>query len=161
MTDQKPTGSPLWMRILLVVSLGLNLLVIGAVAGAVITRDRPGGPADRVRTARDIAPPAFVMALEAEDRRALVTAFRGAAPDGRPNRKAMRQTLNALLQELRSEEFDPETVHSLLASQRNAALSRQTAGAEVFVAHIAGMSAEDRRAYADRLERLLRKGPKR
>ena len=83
------------MRVTLFASLAVNLLIVGVVLGAVVTRDRDGGPADKMRAARDLAPPPFVFALEPQDRRALMQDFRDAAPD-RPSRADVRARLGFL-----------------------------------------------------------------
>ena len=161
MTDApapKPARTSIWLRIAFVASLALNLLVLGAILGAVLGRDR--GPVERLRAARDIAPPPFILALEPETRRTLVEDYRRARPD-RTHPRELRARLSALLNALRSEEFDSEAVASLLADQRGQALARQEAGAEVFIRHLAQMSADDRRAYADRLERALKRAVRR
>lgn len=152
--------APLWMRVTLALSLGVNLLIAGVVLGAALGRDRDGGPADRLRAARDLAPPPFVMALEPHDRRELIGAFREAAPK-RQSRRELRARLQEVLTELRADSFDPAAMTALLSDQRSRAGARQTAGAEAFVAHLTTMSAEERRAYADRLEAVLRRGSKR
>ena len=147
------------MRVLLAGSLAVNLLVVGVVMGAVLTRDRSDGPADRVRTARDLAPPAFVLALPQEERRALVGEFRETTGSFRAERKAVRESVRAFLAALRAESFDAEQALEMLEGQRDRAVARQTMGAELFIRHISGMSLQDRRAYADRLEEVLRRGP--
>lgn len=150
----------LWMRITLLISLAVNLLILGAILGAVLGRDREGGPGDRLRAARDLAPPPFVLALEPSDRRDLVRSYREIGPD-QPSRDEIRTRLQAILTELRAEAFDADALADLLADQRNRNLARQTAGSEVFVSHLSEMSHEDRQAYADKLESVLRRGAKR
>lgn len=154
-----PPRAPLWVRVTLGLSLAVNLLIVGVIVGAVLGRDRDGGPADRLRAARDLAPPPFVLALEPEGRRALIREFRESAPK-RQSRSEVRARLRGILAELRSESFDADAVAALLADQRDRGTVQQAAGAEVFVRHLSAMSDEERRAYADRLEAALRRGSK-
>ena len=158
MPPKSPRRWPIWLRIVLVLSLALNLLVVGVVAGAILGREQ--SPVERLRTARDIAPPPFVLALDPDARRDLVRAFREARPDPQ-SRKAVRAQVRLLLEELRSEEFDAASVAALLDDQRGRALARQETGASLFVQHLAGLTLAERQAYADRLERALRRGAKR
>ena len=155
----KPGGAPVWMRVLLTVSLAANLLILGMVMGAFLTKDRSGGPADRMQVARDLAPPAFVLALPQTERRALIEEFRKSSGSFRGERKAVRESLRAFLAALRSESFDAEQALGMLEGQRDRAIARQTKGAELFVRHLSDMSLEERRSYADRLEDVLRRGP--
>ena len=160
-TPTPPPRTPLWLRITLLASLAVNLLIVGIVAGAVFSRGGPGegGPVDRVLAARDLAPPPFVLALEAEDRRALVGAMRDVAAPFKEDRRTLKRRLDGFLTTLRSEPFDASAVEAFMTDQRERSSARQAAGAQAFVTYLEGLSPEDRWAYADRLERVLRRGP--
>ena len=152
--------APMWMRVALVGSLAVNLLIAGVVIGAVVTRGKEDGPADRMRAARGLAPPPFVLALEPETRREMIGAFRAASEPWRDDRRALRRELMQVLDAIRAEPFDPSPVAGFLAGQREKATGRQAAGGEVLVRYLEGLSAAERAAYADRLEAALRRGPK-
>lgn len=153
--SDRPSRKPSrWKSVLLFVSLGLNLLVAGAILGAALGRGGEGGPRDRWRAARDLGPPSFVLALDRQDRRALSSRLMREG-GGRADRAAVRARLDQSLRALRNEPFDPTALASLLEEQRNHSKQRQTDGARMLIGHLAAMSPDERRAYADRLERVL------
>lgn len=145
--------SPLWLRLLLFGSLAVNLLIAGLVLGAMSFR----GDDDRrhLRGARDIAPIPFIFAMEQEDRRAVIDRFRAASRDHRPSRGETRERLGMFLETLRAEEFDVATVEALLEGERSRGRARQEAGQAVMVEYFQSLTTDERRAYADRLERIL------
>ncbi len=156
MTDLPPAAprsrAPGWMRWTLIASLALNLAVIGLVAGTAIKRmtGDPRGPSVR---ALHLGP--LTAALEPEDRRALRRAFREQAGELRGIRAEQAQGQAALLAALRAEPFDADAVRAQLAEQR-ARMSRGfDLGQGLLVDHLAGMTAADRAAFADRLEERL------
>lgn len=149
-----PGSAPRWMRIALAVSLALNLLVVGIVVGAITMHGRH----DRERRiARDVAAAPFVMALDDADRRAVIDELRSETGSLRENRRLIRARFGALLEALRAESFDRGTVETLLAEQRGAATVRQEVGERIFLDRLERMSAAERAAFADRLERSIRK----
>ncbi len=157
--EQKPKGgTPVWLRVTLILSLAVNLLIAGIVAGAVFG-DRRGG---LDRSVRDLGGAPFFMALEPSERRELAMRARGEAEEPlRESRRALRQRFEALLSALRADDFDRDAVEALLAEQRAAASSRAALGERVLLDHLAGLSAEERRAYADRLDKSLRRAARR
>lgn len=157
MADAPPTrsGAPLWVRITLIVSLALNLLIIGAIVGALLGRGKPG---DDPRAARDLAAAPFVMALERGERRELLARMREQSEPMRENRAMLRARFEALLTALRDEIFDRDRIEELLSGQREVATARQQIGEVVLLDHLEMLSLEDRRAYASRLDGSLRRG---
>jgi uncharacterized membrane protein len=162
MTDAQPgkavpSRTATWVKVVLVLSLGLNLAVLGVIAGAWLSPDGPRQT--RIDTAaRDLGATPFVRALDPEDRRALFQAMRREAEPLRQNRDELRLRFEALLGALRADPFDPSEVQSLLALQRGAATERQMIGERLLVDQLAAMSPEARDAFADRLEDALRRG---
>lgn len=157
-SDTKRAGATVWVKVALALSLALNLLIAGVVAGAVASkggdRDRRGGQ-DRISVPRDIGPTPLVAALPREDRRAIAEAFRSEAQGLLRDRAELRGRVDALLEELRKDPFDPAAVTSVIGEQRDAALARQEVGQKVLLDHIAGMTLDERRAFADRLEKSI------
>ncbi|MEM8630294.1 MAG: periplasmic heavy metal sensor [Pseudomonadota bacterium] len=152
--------SPLWVRILLFVSLAANLLIIGVVTGAVLTRepqDRQGDP--RLRDV-GLGPLGFV--LEQDDRKALRQDLARSAPKLRESRVAGRAAMARLLEELRSDTFDPAVVVEVFEIQRQAAGTRAEVGQAAVARRLAEMSLEERRRLADRIEKGMRRhgGPR-
>lgn len=150
------TGSGRGVRIALAVSVALNLLVIGLVAGAML---RDGGP--RGRMAGDPAFGPFTEALAPEDRAALRQEFVQRIPEMRDMRRQMRTDFAALLEALRAEPFDAGAVRGLIEAQSARMAGRLQVGQELLVARIEAMTPEARAAFADRLESRLRRGPER
>lgn len=145
------TGAPRWMKILLVVSLGLNLLVVGAVAGFAIK----GGPKWRGGPPGGVG--ALHRALSEEDRavlkRRMIREFR--AEQG--GREAFRQEMAGLVALLRAETFDAGQAAERMARVRSMFEDRMGAAQGLLVAYWNEMGAEDRKAYADRLEEQLQR----
>ncbi|WP_226780489.1 periplasmic heavy metal sensor [Oceaniglobus trochenteri] len=149
-------------RILLVLSLAANLLVVGVVVGAKLS-DR-GGHDDRrgpEQALREIGNVPFVMALPRDDRSALIKELGGTRSKAfRANRERLRERFEAVLALLRADDFDAEALRALMAEQRETLFERQKLGEDLLIARLSGMSAKDRAAYADRLDRSLRRGPR-
>lgn len=146
------SGAPRWMRLVLVVSLALNLLVIGAVAGAAITGGGPwrgmeahGGPMAR--------------ALTPEDRRILRQRSLEARGDLRDGRRAHRAAMQELVTLLRATPFDAEAVEAQMRVVRVMLGERMAQGQSLLLDRLSDMTPAERAAYADRLAEALRNGP--
>jgi len=158
----EPAGQPRrWLKVLLVVSLGLNLAVAGIVIGAALDHRRADIRPEPAALARDLGLGPYARALPHEMQRELgrsVLALSRQGGEGRrPLRMELRQGFRGMLSELRSEAFDAERAAALLAQQSGALEARRRLGQEALVDLLAGMSLEDRIAYADRLEQALRR----
>ena len=138
----------LW-RIVLVVSLALNVAVIGGVAGLAISGRAADGPPQRFMF--DFGPLGRV--LDPEDRRAIGHAMRrdGAKPFSRDE---MKEKVSGLAAALRAEPFG---VAVLFVDFRSRSERVQQHAQEAFVAQLSAMSVEARTRLADRLERGTRK----
>lgn len=155
MTDLPPpvaarpkTGKGL--RIALAVSVALNLAVVGVVAGAIL-RDGPRGP-----FIRDLDFGPYGEAFAPEDRDAMRKAFLSRDVNMRDLRDQMRADGAALIALLRAETLDLAKLEALMQQQQGRMLDRIALGRELVAERIAAMSTEDRRAFADRLERAFR-----
>lgn len=161
MAELKTTDTPrtrTWVRIALVASLGLNLLILGVVGGAVLShRDRlPPGSASVLG---EIGP--YGRALSQSDRDAVRAALRAEGPRLRENRKAVRQGFQDLLSALRAEPYDQARVTSILNAQQARVQDQAGLLRGLLLERVAAMDAEERAAFADRLETVLRRGPPR
>lgn len=141
------------VRIALAVSVALNLLIVGLVAGAVL---RDGGPRGRMLGDLEFGP--FTEALTPEDRAALRQEFVRQMPDMRDMRRQMRTDFAALLDALRAEPFDAAAVRGLIEAQSQRMTGRLAVGQDLLVARIGAMTPEARADFADRLESRLRRG---
>lgn len=151
MTDQ-PAKPGRGLRLALGLSLALNLLFVGIVAGALL-RD---GPMSRAAAVRELGFGPFSEALTRDDRKALRQALFDRAPEMRDSRKRMRAEMAAFLGALRADPFDPATLSALMEDQRNRLAAQLVLGQEILADHIAAMTPAARADFADRLEHGLR-----
>jgi uncharacterized membrane protein len=142
-------GAPRWIKIALAVSVALNLAVAGLAAGALL-RD---GPARGMP--RDLSFGPFTEAFSPEDRRALREAFRDRLPGFRATREAARAEFQALIAVLRADPVDPAALSAALVAISERSAERLDMGRGLIEARLLQMSAAERQAYADRLERGL------
>jgi uncharacterized membrane protein len=140
------------VKIALGLSLAVNLLIIGLVAGALIAVGPRRGPDDDPRL-RTLGLGPFALALSREDREEVT---------GRLDRDALRgerRELGAGLVQLRAallaEPFDRASAEAALEQSRNATAAVQGYGHTALLDQIETMSAEDRRELAERLGRVL------
>ncbi|MEX0320218.1 MULTISPECIES: periplasmic heavy metal sensor [unclassified Ruegeria] len=150
MSDANPKKRR-WPRILLGVSLALNLLVIGLVAGTVL-RFRGDGR----------HPPAFgpalYRALPDADRKALHGELRGRHDGGS---KSRGEDFRALAEALRAVPFEPGAVEAVIEAQAQARAEVHKSLNQAWLARVSDMSDTERADYADRLEEVVRKGDRR
>ncbi len=148
--DRDTTGrvTP-WMRGLLIVSLTLNVLVLGLVGGWVL---RHGGPHPAHPSRLDMAGGPLTRALSDEDRREIGRKMRQAYREGQGADGGMRASFDALMADLRSVPFEPERVAARMLEQREGFAARFEMGQEVLLEHLAQMSDAERAAYADRVQ---------
>ncbi|WP_299691116.1 periplasmic heavy metal sensor [uncultured Tateyamaria sp.] len=145
---------PLWVRILLALSLALNLAIVGLVAG-LLTRGpgplRGGGPG------LSYALP-YIVALDRTDRRAVMGAVRN--DPSLPDRRSRKAQFDDMLAALRAEPMDRAAVRAVLASQADGVARVQAVAQEAWLDTIEAMSPQERRNYADTVEAVLQKGPR-
>jgi len=146
------------MSVLLVASLALNLLIVGAFVGAALRHDRDDGR-ERSEVSREMGRTPFIAALDPEDRREIGRRLMRDAGPLRENRAELRERFDRLLAALRADDFDRDTVEALLAEQREAGAQRLEIGEGAILDRLEEMSPDARRAYADRLDRSLRRRP--
>ena len=158
MADTPPAAAPRMsrgIRILFVLSLALNLLVVGILAGAWIRH----GPPDREFSSRGAIGAVLYRELPRADRRALRDGLRQSVDSRVLRNVRVGPELDALL---RAEPFEPQAVRILMDRQASALMTGQNAMRDGWIEILSRMSPEDRLAYADRLKAALdkrRKGP--
>ena len=154
-------GKGSWIVVALAISLSLNLLVAGLVAGALLwhgPKHRDGG---RRLDLDDVGFGPFVAALPPGDRRELARAVAREEGSFRENRDLMIRQFEALLSALREDPYDAEAVRALIVEQQRNVGARQALGRELLLERIEAMSAAERANYADALARMLRRSGKR
>ena len=148
-----PTAKGRGLKIAFAISLALNLLVAGLVAGAWIGGGGPGHGLPR-----DLSFGPFSEALSPEDRRAIRETLRKDADALRSEREAARAEFVTLLAALRADPYDAAAVDAALTAIVERNTDRLSKGQLLLATRIATMAPEDRLAFADRLEGALHHG---
>lgn len=148
-----------WTRIALVISLALNLAVIGVAAGTLLRPEpEPKRGNKDGRIAREFGLGPFARALTKEDR----AIIRGQIGKTRGNYKANRGKLRAILTEtfdvIRAPELDVARLEALFAAQRDIIGSAQITGQKLLIERLKSMSAKERSAFAERAEADMLRG---
>ncbi|MBY0351401.1 periplasmic heavy metal sensor [Tabrizicola sp.] len=139
------------LKIALVASVALNLAVAGLVLGAWL------GNGPHMGMPRDMSFGPFSNALNEADRRALRSELIGRAGEFRASREATRAEFAALLAALRTEPFDLAAMKAALAAIETRNAERLKLGRSMIETRLIEMSPAERLAFAERLERGLRR----
>ncbi|SMD00131.1 periplasmic heavy metal sensor [Primorskyibacter flagellatus] len=140
----------IWLRVLLFVSLAINLLIVGIVCGAMLLKPdhgRRGGPRDMV------AP--YTRALSDADRSALGKRLREGLASRHEERGLLAEDYRAALEILRTEPLDQTALDEVLSRQSERAHQRKLMGQRALSERLAAMSPDERAGFADRLEDAL------
>ncbi len=140
------------VKIALALSVALNLAVAGLAVGAWL-----GGGGHRDMP-RDMSFGPFSEALDSSDRRAIRRALLERMGEFRASRAEARAEFATLLDSLRADPFDPEAMKTALAAIEARNAQRLELGRSLIETRLIEMSDADRRAFADRLEKGLRRG---
>lgn len=148
-----PTAGPArtrgWVKVLLAVSLALNLGVAGLAAGAWLGHEKGGG------SRRDSGLGPLASAMTREDWRAMRPAWVSRNPDLGRGEAALRADYDPLLAALRTEPFEVAALHEALTRISESNARRLSAAREVIGGYLASLDEGARMAYADRLEAAL------
>lgn len=150
-----------WMvRTVFGVSLALNLAVLGLVAGVWLSGGPGGfGPGgDRAERGRS-GPLAAVLvrAMDRQEQKSLREELRAALKSAGASRRPAQAEFDAIKAVIAAEPFDPDAFEQLLLSGSRRAAQGHEIGRRLLTSRIAAMSAEERSAYADRVEEELKK----
>ena len=143
------------LKIALGLSLGLNLLILGLVVGAVtsIGSGRPMGDDDPRLRSLGLGP--FAIALPRDERQAVTDRIDRAALSA--ERREMGQAMADLRAALLAEPFDRAAAEAALGRSRDAASAAQRQGHRALLDHLETLDAAERAALVDRLGRALRR----
>ena len=145
-TDLKPRN--LW-KILFGISLALNLLIVGAIGGAILRVGK--GPMAKHHASGFL----YMRALNFEDKKAL----RKAIFRNKNSRKIIREKEHSsyisAVKILKKDPFDRKAFEDLLDEQTKHSKSRQSSARVALVTQITGMTKEERLIYSERLEDLV------
>lgn len=154
-TAATPPGQPSRsFRILLVLSLAMNLLIVGIVGGGMIRGHAPY-PMGIDMSLGDVS-----RALNPSDRRIVADRLRETA-NVRPLMalRDRRAAMAAFIAAVRAEPFDPAALDAIFAEQRERASGLMAVGQNTLVERLSQMDPAARAEFAARLERGSLKGP--
>jgi len=137
-----------WMAAALVVSVALNVFVLGFFAGRGLDRDTAGGR-DHVAAGPE---PDFVLRtlarqLPEETRADLRASFRERREQLRPTFRELRAVRGRLAELLTAEDYDEAAVRETMAEMRRVEARLKQPVHETIADALAGLSAEQRRAF--------------
>jgi uncharacterized membrane protein len=143
-------GAPGWMKLVLILSLTVNLLIAGVVIGRWLAGDeRPRG-VDRTI--------GWMVRVIPEERREMAEAYFDAA---RPQLEAARaermDQFGAVLQAIRTEPFDPAALGSAMTATLETRSSQRAIVYDRFATLLAQLTPEERAGIADRMEAWVNK----
>lgn len=153
-SEPQPVRSPRWIKIVLGLSLAVNLAIAGAVAGFVLR----GAPVRDNRGDMGFAAP-YMSALTIEARRDILRAMR--ANDALPKRSTRRAHYAEMIAALRAEPFDVAKVQEILTRQAQSVGQVQDVAISAWLATVGAMSVAERAIYVAQIEEVLRRGPRR
>lgn len=148
MVPKKPRG---WERVLLIASLGLNLLIAGAVVGGVATHERRAPPPNDV----SIGP--FTEAFDKADRDALRKAVADQSTSFREMKRALDADVVRLIEALRAEPWDEAVVRAVMSGMRERLEARSQIGEGLIFTRLEAMTTPERQAFAARLEKRMKR----
>ncbi|MEM7439674.1 MAG: periplasmic heavy metal sensor [Pseudomonadota bacterium] len=161
MTNVPETPAPKpwrWGRIALILSLGLNLVIVGVIAGVLLSPPDKGPKRDRQIDWVSMGLGPYIRALPDEARASVIEAAGGL------DRKARRKTIKEIRKGrkviaamIAAPEFTPDDLKAALEKQRQTAVSRSVAMHDAFYEVIVAMSAEDRAALVERAKKYRKK----
>ena len=151
--DKGTPRCPLWVKIVLGLSLAANLAIAGVVAGAVLR----GGPMGGKGPAVGYAMP-YVIALPREDRRAVFDTIR--RDPSLPDRRARRADYEAMIAALRADPFEVAAIQAILSRQADGVGRVQNVAQSAWLDTVTAMSPEARMEYTLRIQEVLKRGSK-
>lgn len=152
MTDQTPqTPAPKaprkWTRIVLILSLAINLLVVAALVGAFFKHDKRQGPhLDRASMGLG----AYILALPEPAQSEVMAMIGKGSEDRREFRKTMYKLRKDTETALQATPFSVDAVKSALDQQRNGALQRTAQVQDAYLTALAAMTDAERAAHFER-----------
>ena len=146
-TDLKPRN--LW-KILFGISLALNLLIVGALGGAMLRVGK--GPVVKHRASGNL----YMRALNFEDKKALRKELFKNKDSPKVIRAKEHSSYSSAVKILRKYPFDRKAFEDLLDQQKKYSKARPSSARAVFITQIENMTKEERLIYSKRLEDLIR-----
>ncbi|MFK7881277.1 periplasmic heavy metal sensor [Roseobacter sp.] len=162
MTNETPQKAKLSGRYkaILGVSLAVNLLVVGMVAGAAFRFGGEGGPRDMRSAGLGAYGLPYMIALPPEARREIIREIKSERNGQKLDRSARRALYNDVLNALRAVPFDADSLATSVAQQADTTISVQQSAQSAWLVVVSQMSDAERQAYADEVENALKKRPR-
>ncbi|PIE12903.1 MAG: hypothetical protein CSA70_08070 [Rhodobacterales bacterium] len=149
--NEKPKPLRRGVRIVLFLSLALNLVVVGLVVGAVAShRDRDRHPP---RFDRISGP--LIRALSKQDKRFIGREMRNFYRASASKSVTLRAQYDDVLEALRADPFQVDVVQGVMDAQMDQLVGRARLGKSVLLDRLKSMTPQERAAFADRLEEEL------
>ncbi|WP_299830758.1 periplasmic heavy metal sensor [uncultured Roseobacter sp.] len=147
------------IKVILGLSLALNLAVVGLIAGTALRHgdEKRGGPRSAGFGAYGLP---YMIALPQEERRSVIQAVRAGKKGDLPDRAARRALYLETLATLRATPFDAQALSDVVTRQAQTAIRVQQVAQNAWLEVVANMSDAERAAYAEEIEEVLRRGPK-
>lgn len=140
------TKTATWVKIVLAISLALNLGIAGIIVGLAFRGAHPPMPKfERER----LSMPVLLMPDEYRER--FHTSIRERRSELREERGKLRQLRQKLISALQMEPFDISLVEAVLEEQRGLLTGLVKSGHDEVIRQIASMSEEDRAYYLENL----------
>ncbi|MBW4708464.1 periplasmic heavy metal sensor [Roseobacter sp. YSTF-M11] len=158
-TDRKP-GASRRFKILLGVSLALNLAVAGLIVGTMIRHGEAGRAGFRTAGLGAYGLP-YMIALPNREKRAVIRAVRQNGATGVPDRATRRALYSDVLTALRASPFNPEQLSAAVTRQATTSIAVQKSALEAWLRVVGQMTDAERAAYARDVQDVLRRGPRR
>ncbi|WP_195820774.1 periplasmic heavy metal sensor [Roseobacter sp. MH60115] len=147
------------IKVILGLSLALNLAVVGLIAGTALRHgdEKRGGPRSAGFGAYGLP---YMIALPREERRSVIQAVRAGKKGDLPDRAARRALYLEALTALRASPFDAQALSDVVTRQAQTTIRVQQVAQDAWLEVVANMSDAERAAYAEEIEEVLRRGPK-
>jgi len=136
-----------WLRVVLVLSLAMNLVIIGGAVGLALRFGHSGPPP--LLSEGPGSP--MIRALSHEHRRSIRKAHKDRAEPARDK----TQYYTNLVALLEAEPLDLDALRDASAALDNSFELRRDVARDIWLGQVSAMSAEDRKAYAIRMRDIL------
>lgn len=161
MTDQSPQTPRQtppkkrrnWMRIVLILSLALNLLIVSALGAAFFKSQKPHG---RHMDRASMGLGAYILALPEPAQSEIMSMVGKGSENRRKYRRDMRAYRTELRDALSAEPFSREAVQAAMNGQRDGALNRTVKIQEAYLDAVSNMSDAERAAHFERAQEIAK-----
>lgn len=154
--NPQKTGGRRWIKGVLVASLALNLLFVGAVGSAFLKHGK--GHKHHGGYSKMSGP--LTHALSPEDKKKVRKRLHEAYEKNGAGFRQYKEEKTKLIAVLKAEPFDVEAARTHLDQMHNVVSSRLLQGREVLLERLVEMSPEERAAFAERLRKKHKKHKK-